>query len=128
MTITAENITLTQLDKLLGDEATPVVHRALWALLWESEVRVHDLLTLDVADVGVAEGRLRAGGDQFGERAGALLAELIGERTAGPVFAVGERALTWEEAVRAAGEREIAIHAFRTGGKAHRRTLRSGEE
>ncbi|MDT0322561.1 hypothetical protein [Streptomyces millisiae] len=119
MTITVENITLTQLEELLADESTPVVHRALWALLWESEVRVHDLLTLDVTEVGVGE---------FGERAGALLAELIGERTAGPLFAVGERALTWEQAVRAAGEREIAIHAFRTGGKAHRRALGSGEE
>ncbi|TDC77028.1 hypothetical protein [Streptomyces hainanensis] len=123
MTITVENITPTQLEELLGDEGTPVVHRALWALLWESEVRVHDLLSLEVTDVGLDEREMRTVAARFSERAGALLAELVGDRETGPLFAVGERALTWEEAVRAAGDREIAIHAFRTGGKSHRRGL-----
>ncbi|MGK5529083.1 hypothetical protein [Streptomyces sp. URMC 129] len=114
MAISAENISIDRFERLLADESVPLVHRALWLLLWESDVRVLDLLALDVADVdrtGVA-----------GERAAGLLTRLIGDRTAGPLLAVGPRALTWDQAVRTAAGLGHAVHAFRTSGRRHRRT------
>ncbi|WP_326596817.1 hypothetical protein [Streptomyces sp. NBC_01803] len=113
MAISAENITLDRFERLLADESVPLVHRALWLLLWESDVRVLDLLALDVADVaraGVAD-----------ERAVGLLSRLIGERTAGPLLAVGQKVLTWDQAVRTAQGHGHAVHAFRTSGRRHRR-------
>ncbi|RBM11948.1 hypothetical protein DEH69_22015 [Streptomyces sp. PT12] len=64
---------------------------------------------------------MAAGADlQLAERADALLARLVGDRTAGPLFAVGSRALSWDEAVRVAKEQGHAIHAFRTSGRQRR--------
>jgi hypothetical protein len=109
-------VTPGRLDALLADESVPVVHRALWALLWESDVRVLDLLALDVADLRSPDRR-----PAHSARAAALLDRLADGRAAGPLFAVGDRALTWEQAVRTAADHGHPIHAFRTGGKHHRR-------
>ncbi|MGP3948099.1 hypothetical protein [Streptomyces sp. 7N604] len=111
MTLTADTITAERLEELLADQSIPVVHRTLWLLLWEGEVPVLELLSLDVGDVAL---------DSFGERATALLSELIGDRDAGPLFSVGSRSLSWEEAVQAASDQGHGIHAFRTGGKRSR--------
>jgi hypothetical protein len=117
MAIMAEFIPLDRFEGLLADESIPVVHRALWLLLWESDMRVLDLLALEVS----AEPRIRpVPGGPLADRAADLLARLVGERTTGPLFAVGPRALTWDETVRAAGERGHAVHAFRTSGRQHR--------
>ncbi|MFG2196510.1 hypothetical protein [Streptomyces sp. NPDC048639] len=112
MTLTADTVTAERLEELLADRSIPAVHRTLWLLLWEGELPVLELLSLDVRDVEF---------DTFGERAAELLRELIGDRESGPVFAVGERSLTWEEAVQAAHDQGHGIHAFRTGGKRSRR-------
>ena len=117
MTIMAGSISFARLEHLLDDESIPPVHRALWLLLWESELRILDLLALDVADVP----RIRPSvGGALGERAADLLGRLTDGRTAGPLFAVGTRALSWDEAVRAAGGQGHPIHAFRTSGRRQR--------
>ncbi|MDT0342640.1 hypothetical protein [Streptomyces litchfieldiae] len=104
-------------EALLADESIPVVHRALWLLLWDSEVRVLDLLALDVAD----EPRVRPPADSaHGARAAELMDALIAGRASGPLFAVGPRALSWVEAVRVAGEHGHQVHSFRTSGRQHR--------
>ncbi|WP_147472686.1 site-specific integrase [Streptomyces triticirhizae] len=123
----AETITPERLDALLAEDSHPVLHRALWQLLWETDIRVLDLLSLDVAEVDRAGGRIARAGAPFpvalSERALDLLAPLIADRAAGPLFGTGNerlRALSWEEAVRGAREHGVAIHAFRTAGKRHR--------
>ncbi|WP_159029767.1 hypothetical protein [Streptomyces marincola] len=116
----AESIPLDRFLRLLADESVPVVHRALWALLWESDVRVLDLLALEVAD----ESRIRPqAGGALGGQAETLLARLVAGRTSGPLFAVGGRTLSWDEAVRTAGAAGVPIHAFRTSGRQHRGAL-----
>ncbi|RKN39743.1 site-specific integrase [Streptomyces hoynatensis] len=128
MTITAESISADRFEALLADASIPVVHRALWLMLWETDVRVLDLLALEVPDVDLTARRIRPGTAEgaadLGERATALLAELVGARTSGPLFAVGSpalRALPWEQTVRVAEEHGIAAHAFRASGRSHRR-------
>jgi integrase len=128
MTVLAETIPPERLEELLADDSIGAVHRALWLLLWEGELRVMDLLSLDVCDVHLDEGRVGTltgkaepdGQMVLSERAVRLLGELIGDRDTGPLFAVGDRALSWEQATQAAQEQGHGIHAFRTGGKRHR--------
>ncbi|MFR9723955.1 hypothetical protein ACL02R_11405 [Streptomyces sp. MS19] len=123
MTIMADPLTPDRFDAFLADTSVPVVHRALWALLWETDIRVLDLLALDVAETDLDTRRIRPGAPPVGPRAAELLAQLVGTRTSGPLFAVGragERALTWEEAVRVATGRGLAIHTLRAAGKTYR--------
>jgi hypothetical protein len=115
MTIMAETVTAERLEELLADDSIALVHRALWLLLWEGELPVLDLLSLDVQALDLQD---REAG--FSERAAGLLRELIGERKAGPVFAIRDRALTWDQAMQAAQERGHGIHTFRTAGKRRR--------
>ncbi|MDF3289725.1 MULTISPECIES: hypothetical protein [Streptomyces] len=130
MTLLAENITLERLEELLADESIATVHRALWLLLWEGELPVVDLLSLDVCDVQLGGAGTDAvlgkdgpaGRMVLSERAVRLLRELTGEREAGPLFAVDGRVLTWEQATLAAQQQGHGIHAFRTGGKRHRQS------
>ncbi|KAB8171103.1 hypothetical protein FH609_000525 [Streptomyces sp. 3MP-14] len=123
----AETITPERLDALLAEDSIPSLHRALWQLLWETDIRVLDLLSLDVAEVDQDGGLIARAGAPFpvalSARALDLLAPLIAGRAAGPLFGTGNerlRALSWEEAVRGAREHGLAIHAFRTAGKRHR--------
>jgi len=128
MTLTEERITAERLEELLADDSIAMAHRALWLLLWEGELRVLDLLSLGVGDVDLAERRVTGVSGRavpedegaFSERAATLLRQLVGAREVGPLFAMGERALGWEQVVQTAGEQGHAIHAFRTGGKLHR--------
>ncbi|HEX5565497.1 MAG TPA: hypothetical protein VFY14_00905 [Streptomyces sp.] len=128
MTLTEERITAERLDELLADDSIDMAHRALWLLLWEGELRVLDLLSLEVGDVDLAKRRVTGVSgravaedeEDFSERAATLLGHLVGVREAGPLFVMGERALGWEQVVQTAGEQGHAIHAFRTGGKLHR--------
>jgi hypothetical protein len=129
MTRTSQTITTERLEELLADESIDPVHRALWLLLWEGALPVIALLSLDVCDVILDERKVRpsslksAPGQavEVSERAARLLAEVVGGRTAGPLLAEGFRALSWERAVQVALEHGHGIHAFRTGGKVHRR-------
>ncbi|MDT0265583.1 hypothetical protein RM844_04675 [Streptomyces sp. DSM 44915] len=122
----AETITPERLDALLADETIPAVHRALWQLLWETDIRVLDLLSLDVAEVDGEHGQVVRSGTSpvtLGPRALELLAPLLADRAKGPLFGTGTarvRALSWEEAVRGARAQGHAIHGFRTAGKRHR--------
>ena len=129
MSLTADPIiTSARLEELLADESIPVVHRALWLLLWEDGVRVLDLLALDIRDLRFdADGAAIAPGGAgpgirapLSERATALLREAVGDRASGPVFAVGGRALSWELVVQTAENQGHPIHAFRTGAKRRR--------
>ena len=128
MALLAENITLERLEELLADDSIDTVHRALWLLLWEGELSVVDLLSLDVCDVRTDETGTRTllgkgdpdGHMELSERAIRLLRELTAQRQTGPLFAMDGRALTWDQATQAAQRQGHGIHAFRTGGKRHR--------
>lgn len=132
MTILAETITAERLNGLLDDESIDVVHRALWLLLWESDVRILDLLALEVTDILLEERRIRPssgspsrlpdGEAAFSDRAAGLLTRVVGGRTTGPLFAAGGRAVGWETVVREAAAQGQAVHAFRAGGRIHRQT------
>ncbi len=130
MTLTAGSVTAERFEELIADDSIATVHRALWLLLWEDGLRVLDLLALDVGDVRLDERKVCASSRKnepaaeadLSERAAALLRELIGDRAAGPLFAVGDRALSWDEAVQTAQGHGCEVHAFRTDGKRHRHT------
>ncbi|MDT0307799.1 hypothetical protein RM780_12615 [Streptomyces sp. DSM 44917] len=115
--IAADTLTVEAFERLLADESVPVVHRALWLLLWISDKKVLDLLALQVAD---ADAVRPPPGSPYAERADALLTALAADRASGPLFANGPRTLTWDEAVRTAASKGVALHTFRTSGKHHR--------
>jgi integrase len=129
--MTQLTLTRARLDELLADESVPVAHRALWALLWEGEVRLGDALSLDVRDVEFGAGTARVEYPKrgsgpvsvpLGERAAGLLRQAIGERADGPALQVAEQPISRISAARRA--REVGagnIHAFRTAGQTARR-------
>ncbi|GAA2392521.1 hypothetical protein GCM10010420_16370 [Streptomyces glaucosporus] len=129
MTLTDERITPERLDELLADDSIDMAHRTLWLLLWEGELRVLDLLSMEIGDVDLAAGRVTGvcgravpeGEGVLSERAVRMLARLVGDRETGPLFATGARALSWEQVMQTAGDQGHAIHAFRAGGRLHRR-------
>jgi integrase len=129
MTLTDERITAERLEELLSDDSIGMAHRVLWLLLWEGELRVLDLLSLEIGDVDLEEKRVTGvcgravpeGGGGISERAAGLLRRLIGDRKDGPLLAVGSRALGWEQVMLTAGEQGHAVHEFRAGGRLHRR-------
>ncbi len=129
MTLTDERITAERLEELLADDSVDMAHRVLWLLLWEGEMRVLDLLSLEIGDVDLAAGRVTGVGGKavpegegvLGERAVEMLTRLVGDRETGPLFARGSRALTWEQVMQTAGEKGLAVHEFRASGKLHRR-------
>ena len=91
-------LTVDQVRKLLDDTKVPVRERALWAVLYESAARVHEVLALNVQDVDLANHRarvIRKGGAVdviIWQRQGAmLLSRYLKGRKRGPLF-VTERA------------------------------------
>ncbi|GAA4829729.1 hypothetical protein GCM10023201_16650 [Actinomycetospora corticicola] len=78
----------------------PVRERALWTLLAETGATVTDALALDVPDVG----RLRCSPTTT-----ALLAALVGDRTAGPLFLTDRR----PGPTRTPGARDLCPHTGR---------------
>lgn len=128
MTLTDDRITAARLEELLADDSIDLAHRVLWLLLWEGELKVLDLLSLEIGDVDLEQGQVTGvcgkavpeGGGNLSERATDLLRRLVGARESGPLFAMGQRALSWEQVMQTAGEQGHEIHAFRTGGKLHR--------
>ncbi|GAA3624060.1 site-specific integrase [Streptomyces fenghuangensis] len=129
MTLTDERITAERLEELLADDSIDMAHRALWLLLWEGDLRVLDLLSLEIQDVdlrarrvtGVCGRAVPEGEGDISERAAGLLREVVGDRESGPLFATGNRALGWEQVMLTAGEQGHAVHEFRAGGRLHRR-------
>jgi integrase len=84
--------------QLLDDTRVPVRERALWAMLYESAARVHEVLALNVEDVDLPNHRAkvkRKGGASdtiVWQRQGAtLLSRYLKGRKRGPLF-VTERA------------------------------------
>lgn len=87
-----------QIRQLLDDTRVPIRERALWALLYESAARVHEVLALNVEDVDLVNHRarvVRKGGAAdivVWQRQGAmLLSRYLKGRRRGPLF-VTERA------------------------------------
>ncbi|MEJ8657093.1 MULTISPECIES: hypothetical protein [Streptomyces] len=116
-------VTDLEVDTALADQAVPPAVRAVWQLLWESEVRLDEVLAFDVPDAEV-DGRLvvlrnakEGGVYETGITASAagLLRELIGTRTEGPLFTLNGRRLTKAAVVTAF--REVTggrtVHALR---------------
>lgn len=126
----SEAITRDRYLHLIADESLPFAHRALWVLLWEGELRMGDLLSLDVRDVDL---EARTAGVDFPKEgapstvplspnAALVLRMLIDGRTEGPLFVDAEgRPLALEAAARQASAAGVSIHGFRLGG--HRQRL-----
>ncbi|MFI1467631.1 tyrosine-type recombinase/integrase [Streptomyces wuyuanensis] len=131
--MTALTLTRARVDELLGDETVPVAHRALWALLWEGEVRLGDALSLDVRDIEFGARSVRVeypkrGTDPesvpLGERAAELLQRAVGGRADGPALQVEGRPISRTSAARRAHAAGAgSIHAFRSSGQADRRPV-----
>jgi site-specific recombinase XerD len=86
-------LTVDQVRGMLDDTRTPIRERALWALLYESAARVHEVLALDVEDVDLQNHRarvVRKGGASdviIWQRQGAmLLSRYLKGRKRGPLF------------------------------------------
>ncbi|WP_330340174.1 hypothetical protein [Streptomyces sp. NBC_00557] len=116
-------VTDLEVDTALADLAVPAAVRAVWQLLWESEVTVDEVLALDVPDAeledhlvvvreakepGVFEVRITP------SAAGALR-ELIGARTDGPLFQMDGRRLSKAKVAAAfrAATGGRSVHALR---------------
>ena len=111
---------------LISNGQVPVEHRALWALLWDCELRLPDALSVDVRDVDLESRTVRVEGPRkkpepmtvpMSEQAARLVREVMADRDAGPLLvnraggAVSrEAAARW---ARSAGRR---LHDFRFEG------------
>lgn len=91
-------LSVDQVRQLLDDKRIPLRERALWALLYESAARVHEVLALNVEDIDFANHRAkvrRKGGASdtviWQRQAAVLLSRYLGGRRRGPLF-VTERA------------------------------------
>ncbi|MCF2529282.1 DUF6596 domain-containing protein [Yinghuangia soli] len=90
--------------------------RALWTLLRESEAAVSAVLGLNVEDLDVADRRALPGTSgrhrvAWRSSAAALLAELVGARTSGPLFLSDRR--PGPARLRTLGARDICPHTGR---------------
>ncbi|CAM5311850.1 hypothetical protein [Streptomyces abikoensis] len=77
----------------LADTSIPLAHRTLWRLLDESDVRIGELLNLNVRDldlddqvIHIVESREGPKAVRVTEEAAVDLQQLVGERREGPVF------------------------------------------
>jgi integrase len=122
-----EAVTLDRLHALLDDDSIPVTHRILWLILWQSDIRLGDLLSLDVRDVDW-EGRTlpvdfpKTERDprrvRVSEQAIDGLREMVGARDSGPLFvAESGGPLSKESVARVAQRVGVGIHGFRLGGQ-----------
>lgn len=115
-------VTDLEVDTALANPAVPAAIRAVWQLLWESEVRLDEVLAFDVTDAELDDRLvvIRHAKDAGVYEAGITLPaanalrELIGTRTDGPLFTLGGRRLT--KAQVATAFREVTggrtIHAL----------------
>ncbi|MFJ2202711.1 hypothetical protein [Streptomyces violaceusniger] len=116
-------VTDLEVDTALADPAVPLAVRAVWQLLWESEVRPDEVLAFDVPDAELDDRlvviRHSKEGDFFETgitvAAAGVLRELIGTRTEGPLFTVDGRRLNKAEVARAfrAATGGRSLHALR---------------
>ncbi|MFJ2731412.1 tyrosine-type recombinase/integrase [Streptomyces sp. NPDC087317] len=122
--MTASTITEEQLAELLTTQYIPAAHRALWALLWDGEIRLREALSLDVRDIDLnartaqVDYRVKPAPTTapISERATTLLREAIGEETEGPAIHRFGRPLSVRAASVIARTHGVSIHAFRASG------------
>ncbi|MFC4512217.1 tyrosine-type recombinase/integrase [Streptomyces ehimensis] len=107
---------------LLADNSRPLGQRTLWRLLYESDVRIGELLALDVPDVRLVERVLAVAESKGGpceveisEAAANDLALIIAGRSAGPVFALPDGTRLSRERAHAAFRKATgkSLHALR---------------
>jgi integrase/recombinase XerC/integrase/recombinase XerD len=86
-------LTVDQVRQMLDDTRVPIRERALWAVLYESAARVHEVLALNVEDVDFANHRAkvkRKGGASdtviWQRKAAMLLSRYLKGRKRGPLF------------------------------------------
>ncbi|MFD5795574.1 tyrosine-type recombinase/integrase [Streptomyces diastatochromogenes] len=112
--------------ELVADESIPFTHRLLWVLLREGELRLGDLLSMDVRDIDIEsstafvefpkEGVPKA--VPLSANARVMLRFAIDGRSEGPLFTDSSGdPLTRDAAVRQAQAVGVSIHGFRLGGK-----------
>ena len=117
---------------ITADPTIPIAHRALWQLLYDTDLRLDDVLSLDVRDIDLdhrtIHGESIKDGNPsvtvpIGDRTAQLLREVIGDRDAGPlILDKPEHAMRRDTAIRAARNlADTSIHAFRTAGQVTRR-------
>ncbi|MEV7975389.1 site-specific integrase [Streptomyces sp. NPDC086519] len=122
--MTTLSITEEKLNELLANEYIPAAHRALWALLWDGEIRLSEALSLDVRDLDLdartaqVDYRAKPGPDSapISERAAVLLREAIGEETEGPAIHRFGQPISVRGASMTARSHGVSIHAFRHSG------------
>jgi integrase len=124
-----EPLTRDQYLHLIADESIPFTHRALWVLLYDGDLRLGELLSLDVRDFDVEsetvfveypkEGVPKAVPLTPNERL--MLRFAIDNRTEGPLF-VDEsgQPLSREAAAEEARKAGVGIHDFRLAGQRER--------
>ncbi|MBB1253060.1 tyrosine-type recombinase/integrase [Streptomyces sp. OF3] len=126
-----------ELDRLITSPHIPAAHRALWAIMMGSDVRLAEALSLDVRDIDYAgraatvEYRKRACEPTtvpLDARAVEFARAAAAGRTEGPLLIAADgRPLTREQAIRTARQHGgVSIHAFRTAGQALRAQRAAG--
>ncbi|MFG2269113.1 hypothetical protein ACGFNY_04985 [Streptomyces chartreusis] len=124
--MTVATISEERLNELLTNRYIPAAHRALWALLWDGEVRLNEALMLDVRDFDLKgrtvtlEYRVKPGDHvvPISERSAGLLREAFAGETAGPAIHRFGRPLSVRAASVIARTHGVSIHAFRSSGPA----------
>ena len=122
--MTAMTLTEERFAELLSDSSIPIAHRALWALLWDGEVRLEEALMLDVRDVDLnalavhMEYRVKVGPDTvpISKRTAELLREAFAGEVAGPAIHMFGRPVSVTGAASRARANGVSIHAFRLSG------------
>ncbi|MFE5368246.1 tyrosine-type recombinase/integrase [Streptomyces mirabilis] len=114
---------------LIANESIPFTHRLLWVLLWDGELRLPDLLSLDVRDVDLEsstafiefpkEGTPEA--VPLSPNARMMVRFAIDHRTEGPLFVTESgQPLSRETAAKQARKAGVSVHGFRLGGQCER--------
>ncbi|MGW5633969.1 hypothetical protein [Streptomyces sp. NPDC003832] len=124
--MTALTVSEERLNELLTNQYIPAAHRALWALLWDGDVRLSEALMLDVRDFNLEdlcvslEYRVKPGDNvaPVSERTAGLLREAFAGQTAGPAIHRFGRPLSVRAASVIARTHGVSVHAFRASGPA----------
>jgi integrase len=122
--MTTLTITEEHLNELLTNPHIPAAHRALWALLWDGEIRLNEALMLDVRDfdldarTATLDYRVKPGDGivPISDRAAGLLREAFAGETAGPAIHRFGRPISVRGASVTARSHGVSIHAFRHSG------------
>jgi integrase len=124
-----EAVTEKRLTQLVADDKNPFTHRLLWVLLWDGELRLPDLLSLDVRDVDLESSTVFVEFPKedvpkvvrLSPNARMMMRFAIDYRTEGPLFAnASGQPLSREAAAEQARKAGVDIHGFRLGGQRER--------